>query len=403
MLVVDEDFPLWRKITFTHFRVCVRSELEHSNDSGSMRFLKVYAHAESKKFPNLSRKHSWHFRGMDVPIILDNMDVDDPRRRLGLMTQAEVEKEYKRGFKLLQKAGLRAEDALEPPLRVALRNPREGLKDDDLSGRISVGEVKVSSKSRSRLEAAGVEPPDSGKCLEDLKLLIPDIHRFLTDQGGSCSLTDILRAVLRPKLGSITQRSFLVAARILDLSSFGLTIIETDDSLILTRPGAVSMTSSIQCECRESFDGVDEWARHVLRSGWDSHGGYNTEISTTSSTCVKCLVCEANSSYQGLKSLVDHCRSREGDPRHTSFGCSIIVTFLYESKDKWRGSMRSLFGQSLEYGDRDFPWMSCLGGAVDPQLSIPFPEGPPTPIYLEEDDDVVEVVDLDSNFINLEE
>jgi hypothetical protein len=78
----------------------------------------------------------------------------------------------------------------------------------------------------------------------------------------------------------------------------------------------------------------------------------------------------------------------------------------------------NLFYQALEDCDEDFPWGALVSDAADPLEEIKFmssadnvDSGPPTPIHLDDDssqddevrNEVVEILDLESNFINLEE
>jgi hypothetical protein len=340
-------------------------------------------------------------------IDLDEVNVDDPRRRLSQLSHIQVAKEYKKGFKLLQKAGLRPEDSLDPPLRVAVRNPREGLKDDDLNGRKTLGEPRAGRGSKDTI---GVEKPlttNIETSIDDLRKILPEVRSYLDRRGGSCSITDVLKTMVRPRLGPITQRSFLIAARVIGLSSFGFNITETDDALILARPVDSGDHTLKPCLCGATFKDTWSWANHVLRETVESHRGYLQRLGNIVN-CVRCLVCRANTDpFENVHDLVEHCMQYKSESNHSEFGCTLLITFLDSDEDPLGDNVRSLLLSALESGDVDFPWRSLSGAARDPFLDIPFPEGPPTPIFLDDDNDddhdVVEVVSIDSEFINLED
>lgn len=346
----------------------------------------------------------------DFPAIdLESKSDDDPRRRLTILSHQEISKVYKKGFNLLQKAGLKPGDSIEPPLRVTVRKAREGLKDDDLANRKGVGETTGGPK-KSRGGPFGAQVTDSQSSVDELAKLLPEVTRYLEQRGGSASVSEVLSKAIRTKLPKVTQRGFLIAARLGILTPFGLNITENENSLILTKPPTGQADGSKPCACGRSQPSPHHWSRHVFNESWEGHEVYSKTLQDTivKASCLVCLKRDIN--FPNMLSLVQHCRNSYEDVDHALFAEFIILKLLHESGDPVDQQMKTLLLDAVESCDKDFPWKSLGQNLADPDLSIPFPEGPPTPIYLSDSDqvsdpdsEVVEVVDLDSNFINLEE
>ena len=312
---------------------------------------------------------------------LDEMDVDDPRRRLQNLSLGEIEQEYKKGFKLLQKAGFRRGDGLTPPLRVAIRNPREGLKDDDLEGRKGLGEAKKGPRKKARTLVSTQPIPD-----RKLEEMLPSISAFLDRQGGSASVGEVVEQCLRPLVPGISRRSFLVAARVFGTLQYGFKISETDGDLILTRPTAPGR--SVPCVCGQKFESNAVWTRHVLKSLEKGHDAYMHLLRGYGPTTIYCLVCGA--SCLGIGKLILHAAQAND---HSLFGNALVNAFLDSSIVP---QYANLFLQALEDDDKTFPWQGSEAVNI---------EDPPTPIHLDDDDDDGEVIEIleDTNFINLED
>jgi hypothetical protein len=316
----------------------------------------------------------------DSAVNLDGIEVDDPRRRLKNLSLGEIQQEYKKGFKLLQKAGFKRGDGLAPPLRVAIRNPREGLKDDDLEGRKGLGETKKGPLKRARTSGSAQPIPD--KKLEDV---LPSIAAFLDRQGGSASVSEVLDQCLRPLVPGISRRSFLVAARVFGTLQYGFKISETDGDLILTRPTA-PILKSVPCVCGQKFESMTVWTRHVIKTLDKGHEAYMNLLRGYGPTTVYCLVCGA--SFLGIGKLILHAAHASD---HLVFGYALVNAFINSSVVP---EYANLLLQALEDDDKSFPW----GGTMTT-------EDPPTPIHLDDDDDDGEVIEIleDTNFINLED
>ena len=340
---------------------------------------------------------------------LESLGEDDPRRRLAILSQQEVAKVYKKGFKLLQKAGLKAGDPLEPPLRVAIRKTREGLKDDDLAQREAVGEPR--SRTKRRVAASdNIEFTGTQSSLEDLAKILPDVSSYIERQGGSAPISEIVSRVLKPRIPRITLRGFLVAARLGILSTVGLKITEDENVLILSKPTGRHFEQIIPCACGSHFSDVIQWARHVFNASWEGHQVYSRALKeiTVKASCLVCL--NPRTLFPDILSLIQHCRNLSDDKDHSKFAEFLILKVLHRSDDPLDENVKMLLLRAIESCDAQFPWRSIGPGIADPELTIPFPDGPPTPIYLDDSDsevisnsDVVEVVNLDNNLINLEE
>jgi hypothetical protein len=337
---------------------------------------------------------------------LDALDDEDPRRRLGKLSYREVEHEYRKGFKLLQKAGLKPNDSLHPPIRVMIRNTREGLRDDDLVGRRGIGERLKSCKRgdsdktiRETVSQSAVQVPS---------LPLKDVSEFLMRSGGSASVSDVVRQVLRPRIGAITVRGFLTAARSMNLPQYGFHITENENSLVLSRP--LDDANEFQkCLCKNGLVLRTEWARHILHGSWRDHDPYRSQLKNIEGDYA-CLVCPVGKSRQrNIFELVDHCQACLRDQKHELLGKALIETFLGDTSDTLRRNISQLFLNALHSDDRWFPWESISGGESSTSIAHSFPDAPPTPIYLDDSEDqsdgsdIVEIVDLDYNFINIED
>ena len=319
-------------------------------------------------------------------------------RRMQQLPMEEMRRMYGKGFRLLEKSGLSgAEKISDAPIKVMLRRPREGLQDDDLTGRKALGEHRPETiRSEVRLEVQ----------YRDLKEMIPSIRKFIDTRGGSASVQQVIHNVLKPTV-RISRKQFLVVSRLLGLSDHGLKLNEDGTELLSVRP--VSIREEIICACGKKFSSSSLWLDHILNDfGGSYHEQYVNRLLQTEIPTAGCLECSQRQiRFPDIVQLINHCKSM-GDNLHLKLAKAILVSQV--------GHLEETTGQlmltALELGDRQFPWQALLGEAADPLEDIPFDPGPSTPIHLEgdeeEDCDVVEVVDIESdinysNFINLED
>ncbi len=352
-------------------------------------------------------------------IDLNSEDIEDPRRRMIRLSIPEVSKVYKKGFSLLQKAGFRADDAVIPPIRITLRKPREGLKDDDIQGRRAVGESKAKSEP-ARIQGAPEGNSVSIRDDEALRILntsLPRISHFLERRGGSCSVKDFVHSFLKPVLPGITVQGFLVNARFLATSKYGFRITESEDQLVISKP--IRLPEHKTCCCGKDFRTRFEFLSHVLNNLDVSHQMYMRLVERYNISPLFCLACKSKGSqFCDLLSLSSHCKVNSHDTAHTRLGHAIVSTFIDDNMSSDKSYLINLFYQALEDCDEDFPWGALVSDAADPLEEIKFmssadnvDSGPPTPIHLDDDssqddevrNEVVEILDLESNFINLEE
>lgn len=324
-------------------------------------------------------------------------EVDDDRRRMQELTSDEMQRIYGRGFRLLQKAGFSSTDSATAPIRVVVRKPREGLKDDDLANRQTLGE----SKTKGAASTKPMTVEDIQGSLTQLKRLLPNIAAFIESRGGSCSLSEIINKEIKVHIPSMNQRFFLIAARLVGTADYGFRITEDDGNVILGRPtGALT---KIKCACGASWTSKTEWVDHTFSDFEISHQDYHTVLSRRAQE-VACLACLRE--FGDLVKVVKHCRLLKSETKHRKFGKVVLQTFLGDDSD-----IKNLLLVAMEAGDQEFPWTAIAGGAQDPLEDIPFmkkliDEGPPTPIHLDEDssdDDPIEVIDINQDFINLED
>ena len=348
-------------------------------------------------------------------IDLNSEDIEDPRRRMNQLSIPEISKVYKKGFSLLQKAGFRTDDTPIPPIRITLRKPREGLKDDDLEGRQTVGDHRGRSKRDRRQGTTGsnIISVSDDEALRILQTTLPRISHFLEMRGGSCSVKELVDHLLKPAIPGITIQGFLVNARFLGTSKYGFRITESEDQLIISKP--MNIYQKKTCICGGSFPNRLDFLTHVLNNLDASHQMYTRLIERYHISPLTCLACRAKGSpFTDLLSLATHCRGLPHDLSHARLGHAIVSTFVDDFISSDKSALINLFYQALEDGDQDFPWEALASDAVDPLEQIPLisqtfnlDSGPPTPIHLDEDSsqdsEVVEILDLDSNFINLEE
>jgi hypothetical protein len=329
--------------------------------------------------------------GADVSVIPLESD-----RRMQNIPIEEMRRMYGKGFRLLEKSGLSgAEKISDAPIKVMLRRPREGLQDDDITGRKALGEDRPEIiRSEVRLEVQ----------YRDLKLMIPSIRKFIDARGGSASVQLVINNLLKPTV-RISRKQFLVVSRLVGLSDHGLKLNEDGTELLSLRP--VSVREEINCACRKKFSSSFLYLEHLLKDfGASYHAQYENHLlekEITTAACLEC--CNGQTRFPDIVQLINHCKSF-GDAIHLKFAKAILVSQFGHLEE----TTGPLMLTALELGDRQFPWQSLLGEAADPLEDIPFDPGPPTPIHLEDDEesdcDVVEVVDIEpdnSNFINLED
>ena len=326
-------------------------------------------------------------------------EVEDARRRMQELSPEEIKRLYGKGFKLLQKSGLRASDGVGAPIRVVVRKPREGLRDDDLANRQTLGEIKT-KKEPGKISMTN---EDIRGYISELRSLLPSIATYIESHGGSCGLTDIINKVIKVRIPTMTQRFFLIAARLVGTADHGFRITEDEGNIILCKPQAFA--TRIRCACGASWGSKHEWTNHVFADFEISHQDYHTVLTRRAGE-VACLACLRI--FTDLVKVVKHCRLLKSDPRHMQFGKVALQTFLGDNTD-----VKNLLLVAMENGDNDFPWPALQGEAQDPLDEIPFgdigklaDDGPPTPIHLDDessDDDAVEVIDVEPDFINLED
>ena len=326
--------------------------------------------------------------GADITVV-----PDESERRLQEIPIEEMRRIYGKGFRLLQKSGMsEAEKLPAAPIKVVLRKPREGLKDDDISGRRALDDHRTGS-APSEI--------DFEQIYRDLKRCIPSIKQYVETHGGSVLVKEIVDRVLRPNSLGISPRQFLVLSRLIGITESGLRLNEDGSQLMSMRP--VSVSQEINCACGMRFKTSYMWLSHVVQELDVSHSEYETRLLRIGSFQCACLVCSERK-FTNILRLLEHCRSI-GDSAHLKLGKAVVVSQL----DPIEGTSQLML-TAIEYDDKQFPWQSLLGIAADPLENIPFDPGPPTPIYIDDDGDidVMEVVDIASDlnnpdFINLED
>ena len=324
----------------------------------------------------------------------------DEKARMAQLSAEEMEKTYGRGYKLLQRAGFTGPAAAvaAAPIKVLIRRPREGLRDDDSVGRKALGEPSTSSTTTR------ASPQSMSELRQKILDLFPEIRRFIDHSGGSCGVKSVFHRIVKPRVPTCDVSLFklvLISARIPD---FKLTSGDTE--LVLTKPRSVPGTR-IECTCSREFVSVHDWSVHVYQSSDSAHSEYEETLWRALPSSVRpfCLVC-LGESFTDVRSVVRHCREI-GDTAHERLGRVVISTILAPSRDPVALGMDTLLLTALELGDATFPWRQLTGGAVDAFETIPFDAGPPTPIDLDYDSDAaLEVVELegdDSDVLNLED
>jgi len=337
---------------------------------------------------------------------------DESQRRMKQLSSGQMEKLYGKGYRLLQKAGFDpTEDTQKPPpIKVVVRKPREGLQDDDLSGRKVLGEVPEHRHQQGGPESDTIDVVEYLDFFSQIKL-------FLESQGGSAPLYRVFSSVIKPRIPSSTVSIFQL---VVDLKGAKHGFKISNGEIILIQPPSTSsifLSQNIPCICAPphahypvTFNRVIDWAAHVFERFDLNHEEYEQKLMTISENrdirIFHCLACKRP--FLDLVRLVKHCRAM-GDTDHNMFGKIVVGTLLgpndYVGHDK-------LFLTSLETGDEDFPWKNFSGLANDVFDDIPFEE-PSTPIDLsdDDDDDVIEVIIADDDesahdmhgVINLEE
>lgn len=292
------------------------------------------------------------------------------------LSHDEMVKMYGRGYKLLLKTGFSKDSSGSAPIKVLVRKPREGLKDDDSAGRKILGE----STDYVKKDVQNFEP-----YLE----LFPRIKRFLSSAGGSYKLKALFYKVVRPVFSGANYAVFKLLVSSPDFVLVG-------DDLVLTKPPQTTRLHPIVCEaCMQGYSSLSEWSWHVLRTldqtphSKFEHKLLNVTARAPGLTTYICLVC-VRGDYPNLNRLVHHCRTMI-DPPHDQLGRAIIETFLHPDNGVGLGN---LFLDALVNGDKDFPIL------VSNDDVIPF--APATPIDISSDDDAIDLDDT-SAIINLED
>jgi hypothetical protein len=319
----------------------------------------------------------------------------ESNHRMSDLTEEEIQRMYGKGYKLLKRSGYTTGES-HAPLKVLIRNPREGLKDNDGVGRKVLGEVfsKKEKPSEDWLQIM----------VDDVRKLVQNIREEVRNRDGCVEISelfDILKGTLRFKNRLLFSRA---------LSHVSIDDVKRNDEgshLILVSPTQLSRTTL--CACEDIFPSQRHWSIHVFQA-LDQHLTYSETLRRFGDPfphCVSCLICIDNT-FANLLPLLQHCR-QIADTQHEMFGRLLITTFLLPNQQIEKGVDTLLLG-ALESGDRQFPWRGLCGGAKDPFNDIPFPDGPPTPIVVDsvdsDDDNPLEIIDIDNQItgeINLEE
>ena len=317
-------------------------------------------------------------------------------QRMDSLTEKEKERLYGRGYQLLKRSGYTGELS-HAPIKVLVRNPREGLRDYDHVGRKVLGDSAVKK----------VKPNEDWLKLmiSDVELLKFHIREEVRNHDGCCEITHMFEKLKR----NLRLKNRLLFGKALGLVEVeGVKISAEGTHLILTTPPP--SIGSFSCACEKVFQSERLWSIHVFQHLEDTHHEEYIETllrsSESSPHSLFCLIC-VEDGYSDLLRLLLHCR-QVGDTQHEMFGRLLISTYLSTMK-KGGGSFDILLTGALETGDPDFPWRSQCGGATDPFENIPFPKDPPTPIVLDVESDIdepVEIIDVDQPMIgevNLED
>ena len=322
---------------------------------------------------------------------------DESKRRMKQIPSTQMEKMYGKGFKLLQKAGFdpSKDTAKSAPIKVLLRRPREGLKDDDLTGRTALGESEGASR-KSDMDTLDVE--------EYVKLLSL-IRKYIEEEGGSAPVYRIYSRVVKPAIDHPSLATFLLV-----LKSYGKreSLKTVGDSasaeVVLAKPpSAGPRFEIIKCICTApdarsvtSFSRQVDWAAHVFSRFEFSHEEYEMRLMKMSEDwgLFHCLACKRP--FPDLVRVVKHCNAM-GEDQHTAFGRIVIGVLLVEAV---LSPQAHLLLNAIQEGDEDFSWAQIFSGlAQDALQDIPFDECL-TPIALSEDEldepeEVLEVIELE--------
>ena len=322
---------------------------------------------------------------------------DESKRRMKQIPSAQMERMYGKGFKLLQKAGFDPlkDSAKTAPIKVLIRRPREGLKDDDLAGRKALGEA-VHAQPKGDLDTLDVS---------EYVELFSSIRKYIEEEGGSAPVYRIYSRVVKIAIETPSLATFMFV-----LKSYGkresLRIVGDSASaevLLAKPPTAGPRFQTIKCVCTPpdarseiSFSRQVDWAAHVFSRFEFSHEEYEMRLMRMSEDwgLFYCLACKRP--FPDLVRVVKHCRAMNDD-QHVSFARILIGVLLVEAV---LAPQAHLLLNAIQEGDEDFAWAQIFSGlAQDALQDIPFDECL-TPIALSEDekgepDEVYEVIELE--------